>query len=195
MKNAAWCVVAVALGMVAGCGGNARPATDGGVTTPDTGTTPGNDAGMQVDAFMMSGPCGSWTANFQPLPAGCLPRCSAATLAAVGACAQTDTACIQAALTADTTPAATIMAGTQSIMVTCAGSGSTVAGCINVQGIAAEAMFCNAELTAFAQCLNAHGGDATMCATESTARETCNTTNETAIGTAANSLIEMCFAN
>ena len=46
MKNAAWCLVA--LGMVAGCGSNARPATDGGVTTPDTGTTPGNDAGSQM---------------------------------------------------------------------------------------------------------------------------------------------------
>lgn len=189
MKNVAWCLVA--LGMVAGCGSNARPATDGGVTTPDTGTTPGNDGGSQVDAFMMSGPCGSWTANFQPVPAGCLPRCSHATGVAFAAC--TDQACADAALAADTTPAATITAGTQTVMITCAG-GQGVAGCVNAQFLAATDTSCHTELMAFATCYQTHGGDATMCAPEQTAVDDCQTAHQTEITNAAGPLLEACFA-
>ncbi|MFO0680757.1 MAG: hypothetical protein U0234_01845 [Sandaracinus sp.] len=210
MKNAAWCLVA--LGMVAGCGSNARPATDGGVTTPDTGTTPGNDAGSQTpDTGGGGGTCGSIasaTAAWPALPSGCVPRCAMATALAYNTCAQTfmmnhDQAAFQsckaAAFAADTTPTASVdLGGGDTLSVSCAGNSTNALSCEQWQLQAAISMSCDSQLGMDLQCeaqAQAGGMDPqTVCATQITAVNDCITANMAAIQTAANGLFTMCFS-
>lgn len=182
MKNAAWCLVA--LGMVAGCGSNARPATDGGVTTPDTGTTPGNDAATQVDAF--TGPCGSLTGPYDALPASCTPRCTRATLTAAMGCG-TDATCLRTALENDTTPVAQVTAGGQTYEFACI-------DCYSQAVLYGQAMFCQTELDALATCAAGHNNMPAMCPAEVTAVNDCSNTHMSEIQTAVQGPLVACFS-
>ena len=107
----------VALALAACGGGNTRPmvtldaggggggGTDAGTTTPrDAGTTGPRDAGGGGGGGGCAGTISSTA--FTPLTAGCFPRCSAATAAALMACPDPDPMgmCLNTSLDGDTTP-------------------------------------------------------------------------------------------
>jgi hypothetical protein len=201
MKKVAWILACGAL--VAACGGGGSRAdagTDaGGIVLTDSG--PGRDTGPpRTDAGgPPPGTCGSVATAMSvwpPLPASCLPRCSAATLMTVQACPMADEMCFDNALLADTTPAARLDAGGDTpISVDCGGNGDNFP-CLTWQQFSCIADSCPDQLTAYINCANMApmGSDIAMvCATEITGLNTCIETNMTAFQTCAQSRYVACF--
>ena len=168
MKKIALMVAVGALGTLASaCGSPAR--TDAGVDTNpiilnDSGP---RDAFRRADANTAPAMCSAWAGadetGVATLPASCLPRCSAATLTTVNACPQTGS-CTQDALTADITPAASMMGPGGEIELDCG-------LCYYLNQIACFSEPCPAEAFAFLGCQRA--ADADMCMGELTAFNTC----------------------
>jgi hypothetical protein len=166
------------------------------ITVMDTGPrtdTPGGGTdtpvGRDTPATATCGTVGA--GGFPPLPAGCMPRCSTATLTAYNACPMdaSGNMCRQAALDADTTATATVDIGmgmTQVIDCT---------GCTNWQINSCIYDSCTAEFTAYAMCA-AMGTPETAemrCPTEVTALNGCIMTNLMALQTCAGMRGSMCF--
>jgi hypothetical protein len=151
------------------CGGGAPPTTDAGpITVVDSGE-------ILPDAFVApdagDGVCGElpptmWTR----LPASCLPRCTAATATAVGACssATDQNACVEAAIHADTTPLAHVRYGAYVLDVSCGGS-NTAYSCFEWQIYSCDAEHCNAEFNTWSTCQRTGAA----CTTEQSALDTC----------------------
>lgn len=160
----------VVLGMVcvalAACGTPAPVAEDASIVVdiPDTGPP---DAGAPADAG--DGTCGmSITINgWGQLPDSCLPRCTAATRAAVAAC---DTeACSQAARQADETPVVLVLTYAGPLGVSCAGT-DTAYPCSAWQTYSCQADVCPDAYEAWARC-RAEGAP---CTDEEAALTTCS---------------------
>lgn len=203
MKNVA--LVVVALGLLA-CNSPRPNLVDSGTVVPDTGMA-GHDSGTvaHADTGTAGGTCGSIAGStdvWPALPAGCLPRCTTATMTAYNACAaMTDMAarasCITAAFAADHTATVTVAtSATASVPVSCGGDTTTTFGCIEWQQLAAESTVCGPSLMAFITCANGvpTGGNVqTTCASEITARNNCITSNMAAFQASYNMLGSMCF--
>lgn len=175
-------LVVLALGMLA-CNNGRSSGNDSGtnITLGDTGPA-GNDAYVPPgnDAATTGGACSVTitAASFGSLSAGCFPRCQAATLNAVNACAAGDNACVDAAFGMDTTPTIPWMQnGTAATMpLDCQTCYSVQAlHCISANG-------CSAEVTAYLMC----DPTAADCSAQNTALDNCQTTNNAAITTCAN---------
>lgn len=163
---------AIASVALAGCGEPARDGVDASIEfeIPDGGPAPdaGGDGGAEGDAG--DGTCGMIFAinGWGELPASCLPRCSAATRAAVEACADDD-ACVAAAWGADATPEVVVATYAGPLRVSC-GGGAPVYGCAVWQTFSCQADTCPPEYAAWTECV-AGGGD---CAAETDALASCN---------------------
>jgi hypothetical protein len=109
------------------------------------------------------------------LPAVCMPRCSAATTAAVETCLMTPAdggTCIDTALTADMTPSLTMGFG---------GQGDVIALdcslCVNLQDRSCADQFCRFELIAFDRCASVNNGSVAPCGAETAALRACFAAN------------------
>ena len=138
------------------CGGGGMTDDAGPIQFDADLSDAGTDAG-EPDAG--DGTCGETISigGWGALPDTCLPRCTAATHAAVNACG-TDLACVNAAVLADTTPGVVVRtyAGMQG--VSCGGEdfgGLTVYPCIAWQDYACQSEACPAEYTAWVTCASA----------------------------------------
>jgi len=186
------CVIALA---AIGCG------DDPIVIIPDDTGGGGNDAGMGdtgggvtdtgVDA-PASGPCGTVNAaELEPLPASCLPRCSAATFSAVAGCSGATAAmCQQNAVAADTTPGALVNAGGA------APQEFTCDECFGYQIQSCLIDTCSDEMMAFLACAATDPATAnSRCATEIMAINTCQMVmaNQMAIQACQQTRVLACF--
>ena len=168
-----------------GGGADGGPMVDGGdIVLPDgqvgvdTGG-PGVDAGGPgVDA---GGGGGSCTMGATGLVGDCFPRCTATTLSVVAAC--TDSACAQAALTADTTPPISVTVGTSTQSLTCV-------LCFNSQVISCIAQSCPYEYSAYADCEDATPG---YCTSEEATLDDCMFSFETTINACSEARANLCF--
>jgi hypothetical protein len=182
MKNLAF--VVVALGMVA-CNNNNRNTVmidTGIITGQDAYVSPGMDAGPH-DAAQVTGGCtlAIATGNFGSLSAGCFTRCASATITALNACAQGDTACENAAFASDHTPtiAWTINGMAATMPLDCQ-------GCYQLQVFhCASANGCASQVDALLTCQNQTGTP--DCTAQGNALDSCITTNTSAVNTCAQS--------
>ncbi|MEZ4340143.1 MAG: hypothetical protein R3B82_26270 [Sandaracinaceae bacterium] len=192
MKKIAFLAALGALALTPGCGGGRSGSDAGGIVLMDSGPgMMGTDAGpgmMGTDAGpgMMGGCSVAGAAGFPPLPAACLPRCSAATLNAINMC--TDAACQQAALDADTTaPVNVDVGGGMSESIDCS-------GCFNWMINACIFDSCPTEFGACIECSDLCDSSTAGCETEEAAFDSCITTNMTALQSCVNSRAAMCFS-
>jgi len=129
------------------------------------------------------------------LPAGCLPRCSGATLTAVQMCGMDDV-CFDNALLADTTAAGTVDVGMgMNLGVDCGGNGDNFS-CLTWQNLSCIGDSCPAELNTYIECASMvpMGGDVmTACATQITGLNDCQMANSTALSTCGRSRVVACF--
>jgi hypothetical protein len=115
MKKVAWILASGAL--IAACGGGPSRADSGPVGSDsgtivlmDSGPGGGRDTGpVRRDSGGSGGMCSTWggltATSIEPVPASCMPRCSAATLETINMCPEGDDGtCLFGALNADTLP-------------------------------------------------------------------------------------------
>jgi hypothetical protein len=170
-------IACAALAGLVACGGNDAPPV---ISFPDSGPAvdSGTDAGppdsgppaaCEVDA----------SSDFPPLPSACLPRCTNATASAVNACA--DTACLQAALEADTTPSVPFIVNGMDQP-----GGLDCDGCFGYQQLSCAFDVCPAETAALLMCMSG-------CDAQNAALNTCIQANSTAFQSCFSSLGPMCF--
>jgi len=184
-------IAAMTLLLAAGCDDGRGGGTDaGGITLMDAGPgMMGTDAGpgmmMGTDAGPgMMGGCSITGSGFPPLPATCLPRCSASTADAVNMCG--DAECQNMALDADGTPPVNANVGGMSTTIDCA-------GCFNWQ---INSCIFDACPMQFGECVMCGSmgcvGDA-MCSAEEMTLNSCIMTNMTGIQSCVNMRASMCF--
>lgn len=206
MKKVAWILASGALIMACG-GGPSR--TDAGpmgndtgaivlmdsgpATMRDTGGGGGRDTGP---AATTCGPWGGLTAtSISPVPASCMPRCSAATLNTINMCpAMDDGTCLFGALEADTTATISMTfegaSGTDMLDLNCG-------LCFDLQRFHCFSQVCPDESSPFLVCNPMM--DADMCMGEQTAIQTCldgiamGSAEETTLNDCFNSQVGACF--
>lgn len=182
-RRASWLVVAY----LAGCGGG--PRADAGF-----------DSGPRETGPLPPVVCGSVASSrsiWPALPAACLPRCSAATLSTVEACAG-DEACTVAGLDADATPAEVLDHGMDTIVaIACGDAASDRVGCVGWQSRSCFADHCPAELAGYLECERRVGGPGparTMCTAESSAIGLCQMASASVLGACFDERVRPCFA-
>lgn len=154
-------VILVAAALLSiGCDTRApMPAGDAGIQPVDGGDVA--DAFVAPDAG--DGVCGEViTAGFGPLPASCLPRCSADTEDTVEACADAEfpAPCVMRTSRADTTPTVMVRTSDGLAEVSCGTNTPTVYSCIVWQFLSCEFDLCPDEWNAWVTCV-ADGRDCT----------------------------------
>lgn len=187
-KSAMVVGLACALGA---CGGGGT--SDGGVITFDDVGAPdvGMDDAGEPDAG--DGTCGETISitGWGALPDTCLPRCTAATHAAVNACGS-DLACINTAVLADTTPGVVVRTYAGLLGVSCGGEdvdGLRVYPCIAWQDYACQAEVCQPEYAAWATCVSAG-----TCTDEMDTLYACIETNIAAYQSCISEAVVACYA-
>lgn len=179
-----------AFGCDDGRGGGGDTDAGGGIVLMDSGPgMVGTDAGPGMTGTDAGpgtgGGCAVTGGGFPPLPAGCLPRCSAATASTIMGCMDVD--CQNAALMSDTTPAISVdVGGGMTTSVDCN-------GCFNWMVNSCIFDSCSMQFTDCISC-GAMGciGDAT-CMAEETAINDCIMTNMMAIQGCLGPRANMCF--
>lgn len=180
------------IGILIACGSLLALGCDDGRGGTDAGTIMLMDAGPRdsgpprLDSG--TGMCSiAGLPGIPPLPAGCVPRCSAATRSAAAACGA-DSACLNGALDGDTTPAVTIdfgMGMTDSLDCT---------NCYYWQIQSCIFDSCPTQLEACLECADNCDPDVAGCEAEGTAIDTCIMTNMVALQGCANPRVNACFA-
>lgn len=201
MKKVAWILASGALIMACG-GGPSRTDTGpvgndtgtimlmdtGPVTMRDTGTA-GRDTGP---AATMCGPWGGLTAtSISPVPASCMPRCSAATLNTINMCPMGDDGtCLFGALEADTTPSIAMTFDTETLDLNCG-------FCFDLQRFHCFSQVCPSQASPYLVCNPMM--DADMCMGEQMALVTCldgiadGSAQETTLNECFNAQVGACF--
>lgn len=187
-STTALCAMLLTLGCDDGRGGG-RDA--GGIVLMDSGPGGGTDAGpgMGTDAGpgMMGGCSVAGATGFPPLPASCLPRCSAATAMAVNACGA-NAMCQQTAMEGDTTAPVNVDVGMgMSESIDCF-------GCFNWMINSCLFDSCPDELGACVMCADLCDDSMAGCETEEGAFDACIMGNMAAIQSCVNTRATGCFA-
>lgn len=146
----------------------------GGIRLMDSGPPPSRDAGPPPPT-----PGACRIVDFTQLPVACLPRCSSATDAAIGACEDGD--CFTAAIQADTTPPTTLTLpdGTTASL--------NCEGCVGQQVQSCWFELCPTEFQNFFACRDAGG----TCTVEGDALDACRA--GTAVINCENTRLAGCF--
>jgi hypothetical protein len=163
------------------CDSPPAPATDAAVPV---------DAAAPIDAAPSDAAmvCGTVTSGRDPIPASCLPRCTAATFTAYRACR--DATCIMSALSADTTPPVVLGATTGQAFVLGCGPGPGVQiTCVQWQTIALAAALCPGSYAMWNDCGSGSGCDSLLDALISCAQA------DPGFNTMFVQTVSMCFAS
>ena len=163
--------------VLAACGAPAPAAT------PDAAV---DDAATPPDASMV---CGTLSENrLVPLPASCLPRCTAATFAAYRAC--TVSSCIPTALSADPTPPVLFATPGRVFVLGCGPRPGVEWTCVQWQTFAIAAALCPGNYDRWVNC----AGTGAACEAEINAMMACAEADPS-FETMFRDLVSMCFAS
>ena len=126
------------------------------------------------------------TSGLPELPSACLPRCSAATFAAVRGCA--DGNCQRSAMEGDTTPSTLLTMTANGEEVDSADLGCYM--CFNLMNNSCVSQICSAQMQAFVACRGMGGS----CEAEDNAIGMCLMANESAYRSCQGERVPLCFS-